>query len=83
MEVKSNPLHITDITLMEERMVGAAAIADFLECSQRHVRRLARREGVPIYKPPGDGRFVAFRSELIRWQRSKGPLSPLVSDKAA
>lgn len=71
MEVKTNPLRITDITIFEDRITGANAIAKFLDCSPRHVRRLARREGVPIYKPPGDDRFIAFKSALILWQQTK------------
>lgn len=69
-------IKLDDLTIMEERITGAANIAAFLNCSTRHVRRLAQRKGVPIFKPPGDGRFVAFRSELIRWQRQKSPLCP-------
>lgn len=76
MEVKPSPpvpmeIRITDITIFEDRITGAAEIAKFLECSPRHVRRLARRDGVPIFKPPGDDRFIAFKSKLIEWQQTK------------
>jgi hypothetical protein len=63
-------IRITDIRMMEEKIVGAHRIASFLQCSIRHVRRLAKRPGVPIYKAPGDNRLTALKSELDLWQRT-------------
>lgn len=54
-----------------ERLIGAPAIAKALGMSEDTVIRLAATEGVPIYKPPGLGRYYAFRSELEAWLRTK------------
>lgn len=54
-----------------ERLLGAPAIAKALGVSEEVIPRLARTPGVPIYMPPGLGRYVAFRSELDVWMRTK------------
>ncbi len=54
-----------------ERLIGAPAIAKALGVSEEVIPRLARTEGVPIYMPPGLNRYVAFRSELDTWMRTK------------
>ena len=54
-----------------ERLIGAPAIARAIGVSERNVHDLARRPDVPIYRPPGFGRYIAFRSELENWLRTK------------
>ena len=54
-----------------ERLLGAPAIAQALGVSEEVIPRLARTPGVPIYMPPGLNRYVAFRSELDAWMRTK------------
>ena len=54
-----------------ERLIGASAIAKAIGMSEDTVRRLARKPGVPIYLPPGLGRYVAWRSEIEAWLRTK------------
>lgn len=54
-----------------ERLMGASAIARAIGVSEDTVRRLAHEPGVPIYRPPGLGRYVAYRSELEAWLRTK------------
>lgn len=52
-----------------ERVEGAEIIANILGVSPDTVHRLARKPGVPIYKPAG--RYIAFRSELLAWLKTK------------
>lgn len=54
-----------------ERLIGAPAIAKAIGMSEDTVIKLATIEGVPIYKPHGLGRYIAFRSELELWIRTK------------
>lgn len=54
-----------------ETLIGAPDIARAMGMSEDTVRRLARLPGVPIYMPPGLGRYFARRSELEKWLRTK------------
>lgn len=67
---------ITDLSLANERLWGAAEIARFLGLSQDAVYRLADDPDVPIYRPPGSGRLFALKTELMGWLRSKSPKNP-------
>lgn len=66
-----DPIVINEVTLLEERVTGAKAIGLLLGYTERHVRRLAKSSDVPIYRPAGAGHLFAFKSELLRWMRSK------------
>lgn len=52
-----------------EKIWDLPAIAACLGVSVDTARRLAKKEGVPIYRP--GGRYFALRSELLRWLQSK------------
>ena len=76
----SKPLETVDIVLTgvvekpkpgPERLHGAPEIAKAIGMSEDSIPKLARTAGVPIYKPPGLGRYFAYRSELERWLRTK------------
>lgn len=54
-----------------DKLWGAPAIAKALSLSSDAVYRLAEQDETPIYKPPGSNRLFAFRSELMRWLRTK------------
>lgn len=63
---------IADEVLAGDRKIwGAEAIAAFLGVSVDTVYDLAKEPGVPISKPPGSGRYFAFRRDLMAWLRTK------------
>ncbi len=64
-------IKIDEVNLAVELVSGAPAIASILGCTVEHVRRMEKDPRTPIYKPPGSGRYIAYRSELIRWTRTK------------
>ena len=64
MEIK-----IDDINIKREVIWGAPLIADFMGLSVDAVRDLAKDPESPVFKP-GD-RYCAFRSEIVRWMRTK------------
>ena len=55
-----------------DRLWGRPAIARALGVSEDTVTSWAKIPGVPIYEPL-PGRYLAFRSELEPWQRTKQP----------
>ncbi|MBN8956814.1 MAG: hypothetical protein J0H17_09575 [Rhizobiales bacterium] len=57
--------------IAEGKLWGAAEIARFIGVSCDHVYRLASDPRVPIYRPPGAGRYFAFKTELKVWLRTK------------
>lgn len=59
------------VTNGPERLWGLAAIASALGVSTDTARKLAKRDDVPIYHPPGSGRYFASRRDLAVWLRSK------------
>ncbi|QUS39053.1 hypothetical protein RPMA_09570 [Tardiphaga alba] len=67
----ADPITIDELNLSVELVKGASNIAAIIGCCTDHVYDLAKRSDVPIYKPPGSGRYVAYRSELMRWTRTK------------
>jgi hypothetical protein len=71
----ASEIKITDIRMLEERIIGAHRIALFLGCSIRQVRRLAKRPDTPIYKAAGYNRLTALKSELDQWVRTPAYLS--------
>lgn len=54
-----------------EKIWGVKAIAQAIAVSESSVRRWAKEDGVPIYRPAGSNSYFAFRSELQTWLRSK------------
>lgn len=50
---------------------GLPAIAKVLGLSISKTRKLARLPDVPIYLPPGCSQYMAFKTELLAWARSK------------
>lgn len=52
-----------------EKIWGLSGIAMVLSVSVDTVRRLAKSQKAPIYRP--GGRYFAFRSELVSWLRTK------------
>jgi len=57
--------------IAEGKLWGAAEIAQCIGVSIDHVYDLACDPRVPIYRPPGTGRYFAFKSELRAWLRSR------------
>lgn len=55
-----------------DRLWGRRAIARFLGVSEDTVSSWAKIPGVPIYEPL-PGRYLAYRSELEPWLRTKQP----------
>ncbi|WOI55139.1 DNA-binding protein [Palleronia sp. LCG004] len=58
------------LTRGPEKLWGLTTIANALGVSVDKTRRLAKRDDVPIYHPPGGGYF-ATRTELAQWMRTK------------
>lgn len=50
---------------------GLPHIAKVLGVSVDTARRWAKLPGVPIYRPAGQGSYVAFSGELRAWLRAK------------
>lgn len=55
----------------ERKLWGLPQIAEVLGVSVDRARNLAKLPEVPITQPPGSGTYLAFRSELMTWLRSK------------
>jgi hypothetical protein len=53
---------------------GLEAIAKVLGLSVNATRQMAKRDGVPIYKPAGSGQYFAYRSELTAWLTGQKPV---------
>lgn len=54
-----------------EKLWGAPAIAKASGLSPDYVYTLADLDETPIYRPPGTNKVFAFRSELLKWLRTK------------
>lgn len=54
-----------------EKIWGVKAIAKAIAVSESTVRRWAKEDVVPIYRPAGSNSYFAFRSELQAWLRCK------------
>lgn len=67
--MEAERIRIDDVALRREMIWGLPSIAKFLNLGIDAVRDLAKDPDVPIYKPAG--RYVAVRSELWRWLRTK------------
>jgi len=52
-----------------EMIWGIGAIAKALNLSESTVKRLAKDPACPVSRP--SGRYFVYRSELVRWLRSK------------
>ncbi len=63
------------VSTRPDRLWGRRSIARHLGVSEDTVATWSKIDGVPIYEPL-PGRYVAFRSELDRWLRTKHPASP-------
>jgi hypothetical protein len=61
---------IVSTTSKKERLWGRPAIARALGVSEDTVSSWAKIPGVPIYEPL-PGRYLAYRSELEPWLRTK------------
>ena len=59
------------ITRGSERIWGLTAIAAVLGVSRDAARTMAKNPEVPIYRPAGQRRWFALRSELLAWLRTK------------
>lgn len=57
--------------VVEKPLVGLQEIADYLQKSERTIRRYRRLRGFPIYRKRGTGALFAFPSELNRWIRER------------
>ncbi|WP_093359410.1 DNA-binding protein [Tropicimonas isoalkanivorans] len=66
-----DPWRFDAITSGPERLWGLSPIASALGVSVDTARKLAKRDDVPIYQPPGSGRYFATRTELNEWMRTK------------
>lgn len=68
--VQAPPLAPSESDLrFPEMMWGRKLIASFLGVGERQISAWARRPDCPIYMP--SGRYLARRSELERWTRTK------------
>ncbi len=54
-----------------EAIWGLSEIANAIGVGVDKARELAKRDDVPITRPPGSKRYFAFRSELMAWLRGK------------
>ncbi len=58
---------MTQSPLRDRPIWGLASIAKVLGVSEATARRLAKQPGVPIYRPAGQGAYVAFTGEMKAW----------------
>lgn len=65
-----SPSSFDRVVAKPERLWGAPAIAQALGVSAETVRKWAQEDGVPIYCPR-PRTYVAYRSELEAWLRTK------------
>ena len=62
---------MTDQPDLGRTIWGLPHIAQVMGVSEATVRRWAKIPGVPIYRPSGQGSYVAFMGELRAWLRTK------------
>ena len=56
---------------VEKPLVGVQEIADYLQKSERTIRRYRKLRGFPVYQKSKTGAMYAFPSELNDWIRSR------------
>ena len=66
-----DPMRFDMLTSGPEKLWGLNTIARAIGRSVDTTRSLAKREDVPIYRPPGTKGYFALRSELHDWLRTK------------